>query len=131
MIKHRHLVIFTVLMSLLAIVILFVKVHYSRITDKTKPAKELTQSEMVQEIRDNLSDVKQLKADVEKTKSELQEMINGARANIIAAGLNQDIHTCWLVHGTYNGEGRYVVVGDKPILFGFRDDGLVLWKPQP
>ena len=104
-------------------------------TVNNKPEIELTpeQKIVVAEWRKVAGEVRQAREDIEKTKAEVYQILKEVKATAISKNLDRNVGVNWLTHG-WNGEPNWtmtwIVANGKPILWGMRDDGLVMWKSQ-
>lgn len=116
-----------VLFLLLCIGVGYSKFHRRSDSLERKVVLTPSQQEVVNELHRAKAEADEARASVEKSKAEFQQMINDARATVIGANLNQTVQTTWMVHGA---NGSFAVANGKPVLFGFRADGLITWKAQ-
>ena len=90
---------------------------------------ESVEKDFSPEAKAVLSAIRIATDNLEKSKAELQLLIANATASIIAANVNTNVTTCWIPHGV---KGAWAVRSNDPnqtpVLLGFRQDGLVLWK---
>lgn len=79
-----------------------------------------------------LNALRAARADVERSKAELAEMIANARANLIAVQPNANQPISWMVLISSGKIAEHPVNRNdqKPIVWGFRNDGAVVWKYQ-
>lgn len=116
--NHKFSIILTVTSILLIACILAAKITHSHAGKNSVPAP-LTHEQIMEQLQQELSQAKQVN-------TELQQMLSTTKANLISAGLATEVHTSWIVHQP----NSVVTYNNKPILFGFRDDGFVVWKGQ-
>lgn len=114
---------------ILAILAIGIKVSWRDKSPESKFTPE--QKAVLSALRTARAEAEQTRAQLEKTKQEINDMLNGFRQAAIAKGVNPDVPTSWLdLHANGqpivtapNAQGQQVSVH-----WGFRDDGLVVWK---
>ena len=89
---------------------------------------QLEKDNYTQEQKDVFNALAEARVNLEKTKMEVIQLLNEAKASVIAQNLDTNVQTAWL---PYDGINHPINTTDgKPILMGYRADGLVMWKNQ-
>ena len=123
---HTLLIIFiSLVLAVMPIVIIKVVRSKSSPTAKAEANFTPEQKAVISALRSARTELDQTRAQLEKTKQELSDMITAARAVAISKGVDPNTQVCWLPI-----DGNQVNCGDKPAFWGFRADGTVIWKCQ-
>lgn len=125
--EHPYFIgaVFAGIVLLLSIVAINKFKHRSTQLEKSV-ALSPSQQQIVKELRKAKADADQALAELAKSKAEFQQMINDARATAVSKNIDPNVQTYWLdMRAT-----GWPTSNDKPILVGFRTDGLIMWKSQ-
>lgn len=116
--------------------VLVVKVKSPESTPETpkKSREVLVEDDYSKEQKELLVEMKQMRADIEKAKTDINLALQSFNASAVQRGLDPNVVTTWLQVGYYGPTQNFTVVSGTtnklPILWGFRGDGLVTWKNQ-
>lgn len=115
---------------IIGVILIALSLHMKLREAKTdnKPTTRQVEKDFPPEAKAVLSAIRTATADLEKSKQELQAMINDAKSSITAANLSPNVQTTWIAHGV---SGQWAVRGNDtkiPVLLGFRTDRIVSWK---
>ena len=119
-----------ILLAVLVIGALFKVAHRADTTGKGVQWKKKIdiEKDFPSEAKAVLFAIRTATADLEKSKEELQIMINDAKASLLAENLNQNVNITWADHMLKN---EWVYRSDNTSihgLLGFRSDGVIVWK---
>ena len=92
------------------------------------------QKQIINEIRKATYDLNVANENLKNTKVEIQNWVNQITATAIANHLDTNVETFWgeLASPHTNGGTSYIMDNNgKPILYGLRQDGLMMWKVHP
>jgi len=73
-------------------------------------------------------EVERVQADLEKNKKEVIQLINDIKATVIAKNLDSNVLTTYVAHGVKGTYASKAGHDEVPVLLGFRNDRLVVWK---
>jgi hypothetical protein len=98
------------------------KIHQANAAHKTRVVFTPDQQEAIDQLN-------QAREEAVKATTELNNAIASARATVPAG--TPDMNIDWLFNGDYGNGNNYAIVNNnKPIYWGLRSDGVVLWKAQ-
>lgn len=102
-----------------------VKVKFSKPKTQAEMEANFTpeQKALLTAIRNATAELTQATHRLEQSKREFTDMMTAANAIAISKGVDPNVHITWL---SMNGEP--IFCGDKQAWWGFRDDGVVIWK---
>ena len=85
------------------------------------------ESKFTPEQREVLDELRSAQAQLDQTKADIADML--AKASLAAANIDTNgLRVQWV--DIQVGDQSIVLCNGKPVLWGFRDDGVVLWKSQ-
>jgi hypothetical protein len=85
-------------------------------------------------IRRATAEMRQAKAELDKSKEELFAIIREAKADIAAQRMSPNVETDWYRYDAFVDQKRPIVTWagkpqEKMIEVGLRHDGLIIWRP--
>ncbi len=111
----------TVIIMVIFLVGMPIILRSSHKTETTKIALTAEQKEVIRQLNIARDEARQ-------AKDELAAMIETAKYAVpVQSGPSVER---WLIVGQYDNQNYSIINNGKPILWGFRSDGIVMWKSQ-